>query len=73
MRQLIAVFATGLLLCACDVAPPPDKQSAAAQKADQHTELRDTINTPIDKAKTANDPNVQHDKDQDKGLEDQGG
>ena len=68
-----SLFAAGFLLAACDVAPPPDKQSAAAQKADQHTELRDAINTPIDKAKAANDPNVEHDKDQEKAIEDQGG
>ena len=73
MRRQTIVFAAGLLLCACNVAPPPDKQSAAAQKADQHSELRKAITTPIDKAKAANDPNLQHDKDQDKGLEDQGG
>ena len=73
MRHLIGLFAAGLLLCASDMAPPPEKQSAAAQKAAQHTELRDAINTPIDKAKTANDPNLEHDKDQDKALDDQGG
>jgi hypothetical protein len=73
MRNLITLFAACLLLCACDMAPPPDKQSAAAQKADQHTELRDAINSPINKAKAANDPNVQHDQDQDQALKDQGG
>jgi len=78
MRQPIAPtaitsIAAALLLGACTVAPPPDKQSAAAQKADQHTELRDAINNPINKAKAANDPNVQHDQDQDKAINDQGG
>jgi len=61
------------LLVACTMAPPPDKQSAAAQKADQHTELRDAINSPLNKAKAANNPNVQHDQDQDKAIQDQGG
>lgn len=69
----ITVFASALVLGACDLAPPPDKQSAAAQKADQHTELRDAINTPIDKAKAANDPNVQHDQDQDQAIDNQSG
>jgi hypothetical protein len=73
MRQLIAVLALSAALAACDVAPPPEKQSADAQKAAEHTELRDAINTPIDKAKAANDPNEQHDKDQDQALKDQGG
>jgi len=71
-NALAAVAAT-FLLGACTMAPPPDKQSADAQKADQHTDLRDAINTPIDKAKAANDPNVQHDEDQAKAIEDQGG
>jgi len=73
MTKLIAMIACCLLLVACDVAPPPDKQTAAAQKADQHTELRDAINSPINKAKAANDPNVKHDEDQAKAVDDQGG
>jgi hypothetical protein len=68
-----SIAAATLLLGACTVAPPPEQQSAAAQKADEHTQLRDAINTPIDKAKAANDPNVQHDQEQAKALDDQGG
>jgi len=73
MRNPIVLFAAAMLLGACTMAPPPDKQSADAQKAASHTELRDAINSPINKAKAANDPNVEHDKDQEKALEDQGG
>jgi hypothetical protein len=73
LSNALAAVAATLLLGACTMAPPPDKQSADAQKADQHTELRDAINTPINKAKAANDPNLQHDQDQDKALDDQGG
>jgi PBP1b-binding outer membrane lipoprotein LpoB len=73
MRQSIAAIAIALLLGACTMAPPPDKQSAAAQKADQHTELRDAINAPIDKAKAANDANIQRNKDDNKAIEDAGG
>jgi hypothetical protein len=73
MRNLLTLFALCLLLGACDMAPPPEKQSADAQKAAEHTELRDAINNPINKAKAANDPNEQHDKDQDQALKDQGG
>ena len=68
-----ALSAAALLLGGCTMAPPPDKQSADAQKADQHTELRDAINSPINKAKAANDPNVKHDEDQAKAIDDQGG
>jgi len=69
----VSMVAAALLLGACTMAPPPDKQSADAQKADQHTELRDAINSPINKAKAANDPNVKHDEDQAKAIDDQGG
>jgi hypothetical protein len=75
---------SGLLLASllpgCDLVPPNRENEAqqkvddAAQKKDeQQTELRDTIQTPIDRAKSANDPNVQHDQDQAKAIEDQGG
>jgi hypothetical protein len=68
---------SALLLCliasACTLAPPPDQQSEAAQKAAKHTELNDAIQRPIDRAKSANDPNLQHDQDQEKAVEDSGG
>ena len=73
MRNRITALAIGLLLGACSMAPPPDQQSPEAQKAAAHTELRDAINTPLDRAKAANDPNVQHDQDQQKAIDDQGG
>ena len=69
----VAMIAAALLLDACSVAPPPDKQSAAAQKADEHHELRDAINDPINKAKAANDANIQRNKDDNKAIEDAGG
>ena len=68
---------SALLLCllasACTMAPPPDQQSEAAQNAAKHTELNDAIQRPIDRAKSANDPNLQHDQDQEKAVEDSGG
>jgi hypothetical protein len=80
----IPILLSGLLLAGllpgCDLAPPNRENEAqqkvddAAQKnSDQNTELRDTLQTPIDRAKSANDPNVQHDKDQEKAVEDSGG
>lgn len=62
-----------LALSSCDIAPPRDQQSEAAQKAMENHELRDAIQQPIDKAESANDPNIQHDKDQAQAIEDAGG
>jgi hypothetical protein len=62
-----------LALCSCDLAPPPERQSEAAQKAMEHHELRDAIQKPIDRAKDANAPNEQHDQDQAKAIDDAGG
>ena len=69
----ISVLLLCLLASACTMAPPPDQQSEAAQKAAKHTELNDAIQRPIDRAKSANDPNLQHDQDQEKAVEDSGG
>lgn len=72
MRAPILVLAA-LAVAGCDLAPPLDQQSEAAQKAQQHTELRDAIQQPIDRAKSANDPNVQADKDREQAIKDAGG
>ena len=69
----ISVAAAALLLGACTMAPPPDKQSADAQKAAEHTELRDAIQQPIDRAKAANEPNVEADKAREQAIKDAGG
>ena len=75
MRTLIQLpcLSLCLLASACTMAPPPEQQSAAAQKAAQHTELRDAIQKPIDRAKSANDPNIKADADREQALKDQGG
>ena len=62
-----------LALGACTMAPPPEEQSAAARKAAEHNELRDAIQTPIDKAEHANDPNLKADQDKQKAIDDAGG
>ena len=62
-----------LALSSCDLAGPPEQRSEAARKAAEHTELRDAIQQPIDRAKTANDPNVKADEDRQKAIEDAGG
>ena len=67
------IIAFCLALAACDLAPPPAEQSDAAQKAQKHTELRDAIQAPIDRAKSANDPNVKADADKEQAIKDAGG
>ena len=70
----LAVLAVAAaLLAACDLQGPIDKQSAEAQKAQEHNQLRDAINQPIDKAKDANAPNEQADKDREQAIKDAGG
>lgn len=61
-----------LALASCGVAPPGDQAEKAKEAAD-NTELHDAIHEPLDKAKTANDPNVQADKDREQALKDAGG
>lgn len=73
MGKLAAPICFCLLFAACSMAPPPEQQSAAAQKAAEHHELRDAINTPLDKAKHANDPTMKSAEDQRKAIEDAGG
>ena len=72
MRLCILLACLCLAPAACDVVPPKDQQSKAAQKADEHHELRDAIQKPIDRAKTANDPNAKADEDKRKAIEDAG-
>ncbi len=50
MHAALCAFATATLLAACNKpAPPPTDQPPEPQA--QHTELRDAIQQPIDKAK----------------------
>lgn len=69
----LAVPMTCLLLAACSVGPPPELESAAAKKAREANELRDTMQKPIDKANTVEDTQQKSADDQRKALEDQGG
>jgi hypothetical protein len=70
----LAVLAlSASLLVACDLQGPIDQQSAEAQKAQEHNQLRDAINQPIEKAKDAGAPIEQADKDRAKALEESGG
>ena len=62
---LLACVALG----ACDVVPPPEQQSEAARKAAEHTQLRDAIEQPIERAKSANEPNEKADAERAKALE----
>jgi hypothetical protein len=77
---MLACCLATVALPGCDLAPP-DRSNEAQQKVDdaaakpaaQANELNRAIQTPIDKAKAANEPNVKHDQDQDKALQDAGG
>lgn len=66
-----------LALCACsdpppnEEAPPPEPQAAAA--AEEHTELRDAMQAPLDKARAVEAEQEQRDADRDQALEDAGG
>jgi predicted small lipoprotein YifL len=73
VSNLAALALAVSLLAACDLQGPIDQQSAEAQKAQEHNQLRDAINQPIDKAKNAGAPIEQADKDREKALEESGG
>lgn len=71
MVRLLCIL---LLLTACSKPRPPDKeQPPDPQAAQAHTELRDAIQAPLDKAKAVEDQ-LQKDKDaQDSAIEAAGG
>ena len=71
--HLTALALAASLLAGCDLQGPIDQQSAEAQKAQEHNQLRDAITQPIDKAKNAGAPIEQADKDREKALEESGG
>jgi hypothetical protein len=75
MRRLSALplLTLALALAACDLAPPPERQSADAKEAREATELRERIQQPIDKAKAVEDVQEKQAEDQKKAIEDQGG
>lgn len=73
MRVTFPMLLACLALSACDLQGPLERQGEAARKAHEANELRDAIQQPIDKAKTANDPVIEADKARAKALEDQGG
>ena len=54
-------------------APRSNGRAKRRKRRTKHNELRDAIQQPIDKAKAANEPNVQADKEREKALEGQGG
>ena len=76
MRPLASSLALAALVSAlagCDLAGPIEQQSAEAKKAVEANELRDLIQQPIDRAKAANDPNVEADKAREQAIKDAGG
>lgn len=73
MRLIPILACLCLGLSSCDLAGPPEQQSEAARKAAEHHELRDAMQQPIDRAKAANEPNVEADKAKEQAIEDAGG
>ena len=61
--RLPIILAAVLALAACD-APPPERQSAEAKQAREASDLREHIQTPIDKAKGVEDIQEAHDAEQ---------
>ena len=62
-----------LLLIACSPPEPPEKDLPPEPQAHAHTELREAIREPLDKAKAVEDQ-IQEDKDaQDAAIEAAGG
>lgn len=77
-----ALILASLLLAACSASPPPAGDGAAtppasaastAAPAAQHTELRDSMQAPIDKAKSVDAIQQQGVEDQKKAIDDAGG
>lgn len=77
MKRL-APLAACLLLAACtDPTPtetpePPEPQAEAAPAEGQHTELRDAMQAPLDKARAAEEAEESRDAERDQALEDAG-
>lgn len=72
LPQLLPLLAL-LVLAACAEPPPPERQSADAKQAREHREVRDAIQTPIDKAKGVEDVQEKQAEDQQNAIEEQGG
>lgn len=62
-----------LALTACDLSPPPERQTEADKKADEHHELRNAIQTPIDKAKSVDQTQKDADDAERQRIKDEGG
>ena len=71
-QPTLYVLSPVLALAAC-AEPPPESLSEDAKKAREHTELRDAIQTPINKAKGVEDVQEKQAEDQRDAIEDQGG
>ena len=70
VRFLLLPFAAAALLAGCgDDAPPAAADKAAAQ--DSHTELRDAIQRPLNRAKAVDDEVKKAKEQQDKDIDQQ--
>ena len=64
----LALLLPCLLLAACSAETPP----AAEAPAEEHTELRDSIQAPIDKAKAVDEVQKKAAEDERKAIDDSG-
>ncbi|GAB3102447.1 hypothetical protein [Lysobacter terrae] len=72
---LCALLSCSLLLgvAACSKPKPPEKERPVDPQAQGHTELRDAIQAPIEKAKKVEDTTEKAKEAQDAAIEAQGG
>jgi len=89
MRIAAPLFCLLLVACSADAPPPKadtdaatsapaadtdgDDDSDADTAPEEHTELRDAMQAPIDKAKAVDEVREQSDEEQRKAIEDAGG
>lgn len=77
MRFTVSLLAC-LALAGCSDPPPtpeadPPEPQAAAPSGGQHTQLREAIQEPLDKARAVEDAQADRNAERDQALEDAGG
>lgn len=77
MKTLMPLLAC-LALAACSDPPPtpeadPPEPQVAGSTSGQHTELREAIQAPLDKARAVEDAQAERNAGRDQALEDAGG
>ncbi|GAB2488857.1 hypothetical protein [Arenimonas alkanexedens] len=71
--RLVLIFAAVLLASACDAPTPDPAPDALPEPQAQHTELRDAIQAPLDKARAVEDTQAADEAERQRVLEEAGG